>query len=102
MGDNPTAGPWRTGSGGCHIIGANRVDGKAGMRKIAQTYSNEETIDYKEQFANSKLIAASPDLLDACEKMFESFEPAGGWEGKAREALFACEAAIAKAREKRT
>lgn len=66
-----TKGPWRTGSGDCHTIGADWPDGRTGMRKIALTCSTEDSIDYKEQLANTKLIAAAPDLLDVCESLAE-------------------------------
>lgn len=38
----------------------------------------------EEQRANAKLIAAAPDMLEACmeaKRMYEELEPAGGWQG---------------------
>jgi len=53
-----------------------------------------------EEEANSRLIAAAPDLLEAVKKVMTSCGPHDGWNGETREFLIACETAFAKATER--
>jgi hypothetical protein len=53
--------------------------------------------DDTEAQANAKLIAAAPELLDACQALVERYGPASGYTGEQREELLAAESAIAKA-----
>ena len=56
-----TPGPWETKDG-------QEVMAESGMRLIAQCHAGHR----EERGANARLIAAAPDLLEACKKAFDN------------------------------
>ena len=75
-----TPGPWtletvQTSCGICHKIGPFPwKDGKQNHACIYADYPGTGPIE-KELLANARLIAAAPDLLEACEKAKKLLEP---------------------------
>ena len=70
-----TKGPWRQTTMGLASQGATMIfqkneDGSLG-RFIANTYGNP-TSNIPECEANAKLIAAAPELLEACQKLLNA------------------------------
>lgn len=69
-----TPGPWNlTGASFGHSIGANGI-------RIAQTANivHEGSEGVHEEKANARLIAAAPDLLDACKALLSAMKTAPG------------------------
>jgi hypothetical protein len=67
-----TPGPWQTGAGACHtVFAAYKVDGH--QRQIAHCATQSGRVDYdsRESFANARLIAAAPELLEALRAMVD-------------------------------
>ena len=70
-----TPGPWYTGSGACHQIFTRSHDGTGCQHHLATAYDTENSranfrnterqIDSQEAFANARLIASAPDMLEA-------------------------------------
>ena len=88
-----TAGPWALPA----LDATNRfhvgqvVDGDGATICIAYG-TNSETV------ANARLIAAAPDLLEACEAAVKATGGSQYWNGETHAFLLLCEAAIAKAK----
>lgn len=57
---NHTPGPWTTGHGNTYVIRQDKLNG----RRVAELMSRDAAA-YDEAFANAKLIAAAPELLEA-------------------------------------
>lgn len=80
-----TPRPWNAGGLKPKGNEANIFDTSTPEQLICRAYGS---IDQKcppldEQIANSHLIAAAPDLFEACKealKMYETIEPVGGWQ----------------------
>lgn len=63
---SPTPGPWRVGtSGDTHVIES----------KTGNWVCDCETHSVKDAQANARLIAAAPELLEACKELAELFAP---------------------------
>ena len=73
----PTDGPWR--SNGFEVLARSGV-------RIANTWSS--AISSKEYEANARLIAASPDLLEACKIALDAIERSH-WHEITRAAIYA-------------
>jgi len=71
----------------------------AGFRVLAELYLSDNWDDFrKEQEANARLMAASPDLLDALREIYHAFLDADGTHNDRQEAaLLKASAAIFKA-----
>ena len=67
-----TQGPW-TGGGDDGVVEAITEDGKYCRREICYFHimADEDEV-LVEDLANARLIASSPDLLAACEKLVEA------------------------------
>lgn len=73
-----TKGPWPvdyTGDGKRIIVGEGLVEGPNGY-DVAEVYSDDCPRAVAE--ANARLIAASPDLLEACKALLASHRPGVG------------------------
>ncbi len=93
-----TKGPWRTRANGEVITIDGDVDGAfyCGIAQINPGGYSDKGTPNKLDRANARLIAAAPDLLDACKELKELEQP-----GSARLLGFAkAQAAIAKAEGK--
>ncbi len=99
-----TPGPWKVshgclpGDSGFSVATANAA--ASGNVKITAecwpcTIVSED--HRSELFANAFLIAAAPDLLEACRAMLTCCGSSENWNGETHEALKLIEAAIAKA-----
>src|ERR1043166_1656060 len=53
-----TPGPWKAGPQGLFVV--------APRNRICTLYGNRDSINEAEQEANARLIAAAPELLEAC------------------------------------
>lgn len=92
---NHTPGPWRAGDAGHTVFGPKRSDGSlpasiAVMREVVEGSVG----------ANCRLMAAAPELLEACKTLLafaNSVRPGGGVLRTEREMLLDARAAIAKA-----
>ena len=62
MDSKHTKGLWKIGRENWVVAG----DGSVAIAKVGQAHAN-----FGEQEANLKLISAAPELLGACEKLFE-------------------------------
>ena len=97
---NHTPGPWTVERDPCHFHTASSVRGGAsdgakfpGRQLMAEVGG---FADVQEQEANAALIAAAPDLLDACEQVLIASEDNGDMDDIDWNQL---RAAIAKARQ---
>jgi len=93
-----TPGPWaldevRTGCGRAFRIGSGEML-KAG-KGCCIIYDDYPGNPENERKANACLIAAAPDLMDACDFALTILEALGNGKG---DAAMACRAALAKAR----
>jgi hypothetical protein len=59
-----TPGPWRIGDAGMTVFGP-KVEGKL-ADIVAQLFRPKTTAESQIRKANARLIAAAPDLLEAC------------------------------------
>jgi hypothetical protein len=102
-----TPGPWTTdpvfGDDELSIILGYEVLGKGNPILIGTTFQDDDEgfIDRKTAFANARLIAAAPDLLEGCQSIATAFEGADPWDefqvGEILKVLNKVRAAIARA-----
>jgi hypothetical protein len=107
MNTKHTPGPWRISNGNF----ANLIEGYSGrhhgewddgFRAVASAQHCEPTGNYVNERenaeANARLIAAAPELLEACSLLLEALRSSNVSNGLIRSAEDAARAAIAKAR----
>lgn len=68
---NHTPGPWQVGDEGPAIITIEATDGRAAC--VLAEMSPSGDLD-SEDFANARLIAAAPELLEACKAQHEAID----------------------------
>lgn len=60
-----TPGPWETGNGNCHTVYGPKTHGHRITIASCPTQDRDKDYSSRNAFANAKLIAAAPDLLEA-------------------------------------
>jgi hypothetical protein len=92
-----TPGPWNNNKWNCHEHQISALGGTVALVSHSHSLISEESAD-----ANARLIAAAPDLLEACKALIELPEIHEALKsGRARtiEPLHMARAAIAKAEQ---
>lgn len=98
-----TQGPYRVGKNGSVVICDTDPTGGAsrgyGDIDAIQYYGGAMIAESIWKLADAHLLAASWDMLKACEEVLEQFGPPQGWEGNNRRVLLMIENAITKAKQ---
>ena len=87
-----TKGPWRVNPRAA--VAVETADGRRGIASISRPVNSQEAED--EAQANTRLIAAAPELAEALKEMLDIYIGIGGTE-RQRLAKAAARAALAKA-----
>ena len=73
--EGSTPGPWNTGKGQCHAVFGPKINGHRQVIAHCPTQNGKRDYDSMQVFANARLIAKAPLLLEARDLLEQLNDP---------------------------